>query len=292
MGGSITSAQMARMWGKSKRTFLRTPIVSRISENRYLARLGRHAEQLPWLDRDNFDLLAELRRNAVAVRDASTFMPADVLSAADRFAKQLRDRTDLVHSADLPPDTMASDPVLYTWGMSDGLLDLAECYIGLPVQYLGVSVKRECADGSAVSTRQWHQDLEDRRMLKLIIYLSDVDGGSGPFEYVEQRSSVEAVRRLRYSSGFVSDVQMAQLIPKDQWIRVTGPRLSAIFADPSRIFHRASPPTTTDRYSLTFSYLSTTPLQTFPEYTISPAALATFHDDLTPRQLRVAAVGN
>jgi len=33
------------------------------------------------------------------------------------------------------------------WGLAAANLDLAECYIGPPVRYLGVEIKRELPDG-------------------------------------------------------------------------------------------------------------------------------------------------
>ena len=163
-------------------------------------------------------------------------------------------------------------------------LDLAENHIGLPVHYLGVEVKRERADGRAEDVRQWHMDIEDRRMLKLIVYLSDVDDGCGPFEYIDLMRSGEAARVLRYSSGFVSDAVMDRVVPQENWLRGVGPRLSAIFVDSSRIFHRVVAPTTTDRYSMTFSYSSTTSYQVFPEFMLSAKALRRLSHQLTPRQ--------
>src|SRR4029079_19170529 len=117
-------------------------------------------------------------------------------------------------------------------------------------------------------------DIEDRRMLKIIVYLSDVHEGCGPFEYVNQGWTTHAARVLNYASGFVSDSAMARVVPSEEWIQVTGPRLSAIFVDTSRGLHRAKPPTLADRYSMTFTYSSTRPYQTFPEYALSRAALA------------------
>ena len=79
---------------------------------------------------------------------------------------------------------------------------------------------------------------------------------------------------------------MARVVPTEEWIRATGPRLSAIFVDTSRVFHRAKPPTSADRYSMTFSYSSLSPFQSFPEYRQSRAALTEVCAELTPRQQR------
>jgi hypothetical protein len=217
-------------------------------------RLGRHAENLPRLTHDRYEILEELRREGVAQRDAMATIPRGVLEAADRFVKRLQLSTSRERSFRYSPDDLATEPVLYKWGLTDDNLDLAENYIGLPVHYRGVELKRERADGIARDVRQWHMDIDDRRMLKLIIYLSDVDDNGGPFEYIDPARSAQAARALHYSSGFVSDVVMDRIVPIENRIRVTGPRLCATLVDTSRVFHRAHPPTATDRYSMTFCY--------------------------------------
>ncbi len=275
-----------RVRGKIKRELRRAPIVRPWSEFRYHARLGRHAENLPWLTSDRFDVFAELRDHGIAIRDATTTIPAAVLEVADRFVDRLRETTQKPLEITLPPD-VAADPALYEWGLADENLDLAEHYIGLPVYYLGVAVRREQV-GVDYMTRRWHMDVDDRRMLKIIVYLDDVGDGGGPFEYLNRNASDHAARILKYSSGLLSDAAMARVVPAEDWVQVTGPRLTAIFVDPRRFFHRAQPPTKADRYTVTFTYTSTTPFQTFPGSRLGPAALAGLSHELTPRQRRAA----
>jgi hypothetical protein len=278
----------ARVRGKTKRVLTRAPLVGHWSQHRYQTRLGRHAENLPDLDQDGFDLLAEIRERGVALRSAATLFPPHVLDVADRFVDELRLSTEDDCTVSVPPDDLAARPAVYMWGLSDDNLDLAECHIGLPVHYLGVGIKRERADGVEAYARNWHLDIEDRRIFKVIVYLSDVDDDGGPFEYVSPERSAHAVRELRYSSGYVPEHAMAGVVPEQEWIDVKGPRLTVIFVDTARVFHRAKPPTSADRYSMTFSYASTTPFQTFPEFMLSSASLTALSAEFTPRQRRSA----
>jgi len=298
------SRPAARARRKIKRELLRAPIVRPWSNNRYHARLGRYAENLPWITSDRFDIFAELRDHGIAVRDATTTIPAAVLEVADRFVDRLRETTQKPLEITLPtrmpeitlptdmPDMPADSAPPYEWGLAEENLDLAERYIGLPVYFLGVAVRRERADGDAAyNTRRWHMDIDDRRMLKIIVYLNDVGDGCGPFEYLTRNASDHASRIFRYSAGLVSDAAMARVVPAADWVQVTGPRLTAMFVDPKRVFHRVQPPTEADRYSLTYTYTSTRPLyETFPECRLSPTALAGLSNELTPRQRRAAMV--
>lgn len=281
-------ALATRARGKAKRVLLRAPFIKQWSEERYFAQRGRHAEDLPWLSRDRFDVAADLRSGYFASRDVTSMLPADVLTVADKFVARLRQDTTPKPCVRISPEELATDPALFKWGLSDENLDLAECYIGLPVSYLGVEVKRERPDGVATDVRQWHIDVEDRRMMKIIVYLSDVDEGCGPFEYLDRARTKRAVEGLNYWSGFVPDASMANAVPEKEWLRATGSRLSAVFVDTCRLFHRAKPPTTTDRYSMTFSYSSTTPYQVFPEFMQTRKTLLTLRSQLTPRQRRAS----
>ncbi len=283
---AIALATRAR--GKAKRVLLRTPVVKQVADTRYFAALGRHAGQLPWLDETRFSVLKDLRQDWLARRDGRSFIPKEVLDIADDFVARLGKDTSDKSCVRISPQELASDPALYKWGMCDENLDLAECYIGLPVNFLGVEVKRERPDGRALDVRQWHIDVEDRRMMKIITYLSDVDPTCGPFNYLDRPLTRRAVSNLGYWSGFVPDAQMSPAVPSSEWLQALGPRLSTVFVDTCRLFHRAMPPSQVDRYSMTFSFASTTPHQVFPEFMANRETMRQIRDQLTPRQRRAA----
>jgi hypothetical protein len=296
------SRLVRRLRTKVKREFLRAPIIRSRADYCYHAQLGRHSQNLPYIDYSTFSIFAELRDEGVAVRDVMSVMSARALDAADRVADGLRDdkkfdedlswtqMPEIWLPADVPGSLGDSAP-LYEWGIADENLDLAEHYIGLPPYFLGASVRRERADGPATfHTRRWHKDIDDRRMLKVIIYLNDVDHGGGPFEYLNREATDRVVQNFRYSAGHLSDPAVSGVVPVTEWRQVTGPRLTAVFVDPTRLLHRARPPTERDRYSLTLAYTSTTPLfDTFPQSRLTQSAIDGLSRELTERQ-RWAAV--
>lgn len=281
-------ALATRARGKAKRVLLRAPLIKQWSEERYFAQLGRHVEDLPWIAKDQFGVVNDLRREYFAKRDASTMLPGDVIAVADRFVERLKADTSDKPCVRISPADLAADPALFKWGLSDANLDLAECYIGLPVHYLGVEVKRERPDGVAADVRQWHIDVEDRRMMKIIVYLNDVDESTGPFEYLDRARTRQAVLGLNYWSGFVPDADMGSAVIEREWLRAVGPRFTSVFVDTCRLFHRAKPPTNKDRYSMTFSYSSTTPYQVFPEFMQTRKTMMLLRSQLTDRQRRAA----
>ena len=221
----------------------------------------RHADHLPALPQDDLDLVAELDREWVATRP---FLPPDdVVDSADRFVERLRGMPPRESCLRISPAEHAEDPTVFAWGLQPGLLDLAENYIGLPVRYLGVEVKREvpyAPEHREDVLRDWHNDFEDRRMLKVIVYLSDVDVESGPFEYLDRRHTERH--------------------------RLTGPRFTAVYADTSRVLHRVMAPVAAERYSMTFAYASTALFYAYPHFMLPRTALTRVSEQLSTRQQR------
>lgn len=198
------------------------------------------------------DLYEELRTNGVAQRDLAYFgAPYEsMVAAADRMCAELAAQpAEGAHFRDVPDDErLLADPEPFLFLLSEPLLDLAERYMGLPVRHFGVAVKREIANGLLQGTRHFHTDPEDENVLKIIVYLNDVDAGTGPFQCLTAPDSAKV--------GKARGADLERIVPPSQWVTCVGPRLTANICDTARCLHRASPPVTTDRYSITFSYLS------------------------------------
>lgn len=185
----------------------------------------------------------------------------------------------------LSRDEMLQDDRLWRWGLQDEVLDLVENHLGVPAHYYGPLVHRELADARVVSTRQWHRDIEDRRVLKLLVWLDDVGPDGGPFTYAPLPASREAARRLRYAGGFVPEDRFAAVVPRSSWRQAVGPRWTAVVPDTAQVFHRAQPPVARDRYSVTFTWMSRTPLSVIPSAPWTPDQRRRATQDLGPRQL-------
>jgi hypothetical protein len=256
-------------------------------ENRYEARRSDHADNLPRLSREHTGVLADLRNTGVAVRNVE--LPAAVLDSAYRFVETLRSKRTDEPCAKTTSRELALNPTLFMWGLSADLLDLAECHIGLPPRYLGVEVKREIVNPAAghshEAVRRWHADHEDRRILKVIVYLSEVDSASAPFEYVDLPASQAVLNRRGrpYRSARLDEAVRAE-IPEPHRRQVTGPPMTAIYVDTGQVLHRVCPPRESERYSVTFAYCSRSPVLTYSQLMMPGAALRGLRDYLSPRQ--------
>ena len=100
------------------------------------------------------------------------------------------------------------------------------------------------------SSMLWHFDEHPKEMLKIMIYLSDVDEGSGPFTYLASPRPANAVNGARNPIGGhsrVSEVRIANYVASGCEIRhVTGPRGTMILFHDNAI-HRGLPPTQSHR---------------------------------------------
>jgi hypothetical protein len=167
------------------------------------------------------------------------------------------------HCDDLLPQQMATHwPDLYLLGLARPMIAAAESYLQEPCLYLGPTLKVERVAPKAC-TRMWHIDVEDLRMLRVLIYLNDVGPRGGPLEVLSAADSDRAQTAFDYRSGYLSDSQMEAQVPASRWIPCYGQAGDALLFDGTRLFHRAQPPMARERYSLTFSYATRKPLQIY-----------------------------
>lgn len=260
----------------------------RAGDSRYETKRTLHTAGLPEPSHEHSRILAELSETGVAVRTVR--LPPAVCDSARRFTELLRANRTHAPCAKTTSQELALDPTLFKWGLTEDLLDLAESHIGLPPRYLGVEVKREMLNPAAGHThhavRRWHLDHEDRRIFKLIVYLSDVDTTSGPFEYLDLPTSTtvrEGLGRTIRSARI--DERVHADVPLSRQRLVTGPAMTGIYVDTGRVVHRVVAPTESERYSVTFAYCSRKPFLTYSQLMLPARALSALCEGLSARQL-------
>jgi hypothetical protein len=277
-------AEFERIANRTKRELMaRVPPIGWAVEMRYARRLRHHAPQLAPIPVAQAQLVSRLRREGAIVTTLDEFD----LSSTDALKESLGILAARL-AAQTGSDRLGRDDLVETgvwqWGLRTDVLALVENYLGLPAQYCEPEVRREPANGRYSTVRQWHRDPEDHRMFKIIIWLQDVSPAGGAFEWLP-RSHTEAVtRKLGYVSGFVSDDDMEQVMPRQLWRSAPGPRWTAVLGDTMSIFHRAGVPEDKDRYSITFSWTSRWPIKPFPIDPFSDAQAEAIRQGLSARQ--------
>jgi hypothetical protein len=148
-------------------------------------------------------------------------------------------------------------PAIIRWGLNERLLAIVENYICQPVDYRGLVVRRDIKGGVQAETRLWHRDQEDLRIVKIIVYLNDVDRGGGAYECIDRGKL--ATWRLGRNTGRIDDALMDRLVPPSFQHSCSGPRGTVVFTDTCAVFHRGSIAHSEDRRALFFCYNSKSP---------------------------------
>jgi hypothetical protein len=258
-----------------------TPLVQLPSEIHYRQQLAQHMLHLPQLSSADQEALDCCNRDGVYVTTLEALglkSSAAMMQAARQYLEQMEQIRPKQSLDPTHPEQTTLHPQIYTmtdlsaftnWGKEPRLLNIIENYIGLPIAFQGVHLRRDFANPSPITTELWHQDLEDRRMLKAIIYLTDVEETDGPFEYIPKSAvSPQAAWQIhrqidRAHAMGISDQIMETLVPRPAWRRCVGKAGTVVFMDPKNIFHHGKS-RLKERAALFYVYTAAQPLH--PEH--------------------------
>jgi hypothetical protein len=157
--------------------------------------------------------------------------------------------------------TLAPAEIATRFALHHRVLEIANAYLGMYTRLRYVNVWHTFASTAAARQSQlWHRDREDRYILKLFVYLSEVDETSGPFTYAPRTHAKGNVRKVPASfvEGGVHrtrDEQMEEVVSADRWIKCEGPPGTIVFAD-TRGYHKGGLARENDRIIYTCMFTS------------------------------------
>ncbi|MCZ7589025.1 MAG: phytanoyl-CoA dioxygenase family protein [Gaiella sp.] len=240
----------------------------------------RFDEAPPQLDDLQRGILAEVREQGYALRSFQDLVPdeshwAELLAERDRFVAsteadlaaggehvRVRPGKEFVvrlcsYGVELGPD----DP-WFRVASSRRLLDVANAYLEMwsKLEYVDVwySVPQP---GSAqrISSQRWHRDYNDKHLLKIFLYLVDVDENMGPFQYVAGSQPggpyADAWAWRPLGQNYPTEEELESRIPAEAVRTFTGPAGSFLFCNTAG-FHRGGFSTTKPRVLATATYSS------------------------------------
>lgn len=267
------------------------------SELSYRLALVKHARNLPaLLERDGLIVDALKRDGACVTSLAELGLPSttQLLQAANSYLPSMVTPRDSHAGYKLPQIYTVTDlPEFFVWGIEERLQNIIENYIGLPIAFHGVHLRKDFPNDQQLQTLLWHKDSEDRRIIKVIIYLNDVTEKHGYFEYVPMRYSLlDKLRDYRVDYELwrtnylgINDEKLSKIIPKSAWKSCPGKAGTVIFVDPRKVLHHGTI-RTEERSTLFFVYTAKSPKR--PE-------LCTQYNDATfakpNRQLTAEGIG-
>lgn len=180
-----------------------------------------------------------------------------------------------------PPELAVRFPALVRFGLEERLLDIIEAYLGVPVAFTTVHLRKDIGGGNQVGTRFWHLDTEDVRVIRMMVYLNDVTAADGPFEYIPRpvTDSVPQLkeRAFRSAGDPIFDDEMRRHSSSGMWRPIIGPAGTVLLADNALCYHHGKVHDG-ERIVLIYTYTSRRPR--YPDLTRNPV----FDDVLTARQ--------
>jgi hypothetical protein len=146
---------------------------------------------------------------------------------------------------------------------SAGISQVANAYYRLEAQLRYYNVWRTFPVTDPPSDSQlWHRDQDDRFILKVFLYLSDVGHDAGPLTYIpgshkkgRVRVQPEAFKEPGHSNWRTRDDQMERVLPRSRWREATGAAGTLVFVDTTG-FHKGGFSTTQERNVFTCMFTS------------------------------------
>lgn len=127
--------------------------------------------------------------------------------------------------------------------LGSGVIDLVNAYRGQRTRLVDLdhwyTVPYPEA-GGRVASQRWHRDPEDQHVVKIFVYFSDVDDGSGPFQYVPGSAKGGRYGDLwewGKDDWYPPQDEFERRIPADEQRSYSGPAGTIIVCDTSG-FHR------------------------------------------------------
>jgi Phytanoyl-CoA dioxygenase (PhyH) len=233
--------------------------ISRVqSKVSYQIDLLRHSRTLPLLSAGEKAIVTACQQEGVCMTTLTALnisATAEMLKVADQLLAVMEDKAahanqeqgTAEHPALPQIFTVADLPEFIAWAHDPKIMRIVENYVGLPVKFQGAHLRRDFANEKPVTTELWHRDDEDRRIIKVFIYLTDVGVENGPFEYVPRHrvarlktrrilSKITASRQKMGRVG-IDDAEMATLMPQSKWQACPCPPGTVVFADTRAVFH-------------------------------------------------------
>lgn len=141
---------------------------------------------------------------------------------------------------DYGSEKLSSQHPLVNFALQENILELAALYLGeAPFLNYVLLTESHFSDGPLEKSQLWHLDQDDTKMVKLFVYLSDVNQiGDGPFTYFDRKASCKI--KNSFFKRHLRDEQVARHLDLRDKNQLMGPALTVFMADTSKCYHMGS----------------------------------------------------
>ncbi|MBI3757812.1 MAG: hypothetical protein HY267_07545 [Deltaproteobacteria bacterium] len=218
--------------GRRKSRILTHPIVTAPQEQEILQHLQQHGwARLP--DNVGLDLRQRIRDECLALQREYHNLN---LREKDRHKTIWNYLSDIRYAGKKPDE---NDP-LVGYALLRPILSVVGSYLG-EIPWLRYIILTESIyqPGGITHSQKWHLDFDDARMLKLFVYLSDVDSPeNGPFRMIGRGATTRV--RNSFFRRHLSDEEVFAHVDREDVIDMFGSCLSSFIVDTSRVYHCGS----------------------------------------------------
>lgn len=170
-----------------------------------------------------------------------------------------------------PSPVLDPNDIFVRFAVQPAVLNLVNAYFGMYARLRAFNVWHNFpSKKDPMDSQLWHRDPEDRYILKMFVYLTDVNEESGPLIYARDthvqgsiKSVPESFKDSKTTARRSNDAQMSAVVPKDRWITAVGPKGTVVFAD-TRGYHKGGHVREGDR--VLYNCMFTSQASTRPEY--------------------------
>jgi hypothetical protein len=205
---------------------------------------------------------------------------------ASRANASLQDRAKSYVLALLGPvPTLDPSDIFVRFALQLDVLAIANSYFGMLTKLRSYNVWHNFPTHAPPRESQlWHCDPEDRCILKMFVYLTDVDEGAGPLSFAPGTHSLGTVKTAVQSKVFKEgrtyvhrsdDTQINEVVPRKQWITAVGSKGTVVFAD-TRGYHKGG--FAVERERILYTCMFTSKASTYPEMFEREHALPKYAD--------------
>ena len=244
----------------------------------YYRAIAAHQSQLPileWQDQQIVNTLESEGCCRTSLESLNLPNSIEFMEAAQQITQLLQDKTtelfknfpsEKFHEVSTTKTEIINHIDVITWSLNQRLINIIEAYLKLPVAYDGVHCFLSVSNGEEYGARAWHRDREDRRMIKICVYLDDVDEEDGPLQCLKPRFNDYVCASIKHRYRSVYQAEMDSLyLPEfgDAIVSCVGKVGTVILIDTARFYHRGKPPIDSHRKAIIFSYFSRSPWHPF-----------------------------
>jgi hypothetical protein len=159
-------------------------------------------------------------------------------------------RPEHVRLGDYSLGDLVHCPHILALANGDEMIELARSYLGCAPTISGLSARWSFpTESSNEVVQQFHRDSEDWKAFRIMVYLTDVDDGSGPHVYVKGTHLDRKGMRLRVRSTSEID----KTFSSQRIVRQTGKRGFGFAVDTAGL-HKGDVPKDSPRLLLSFQY--------------------------------------